>query len=133
MRPKFISLAKGYLMFFGLINLYHLVSVLGFNETLVSAPLYFNLLGWNILLSLVYGMFPIITVLKDNEKSYLILTGVSLIRILLDALNVFTWVTNLVFIFVLLNSFSAILSLYIAVENSSIRIAAEFLAIEWAG
>jgi len=131
MRPNLTSLAKLYLVFFGFINLFHVASLLSFNETMANAPPYLNFLGWHIILSLVYGVFPIITVLIDNEKSYIVLTAVSLIGVLIEALNVFTWVTNLSFMYAFLNSLAAILSSYLAVENVAIKIAAEILDLEW--
>jgi len=130
MRPNLTSVAKLYLVLFSFINLYHVASLLSFNETMVNAPPYLSFLGWHIILSLVYGAFPISTVLTDNEKSYIILTGVSLMGVLIEASNVFTGVTNLPFMYALLNSLAAILSLHLAVEKVAIKIAAEILDLE---
>ena len=131
MRSSLISLAKVYLVLFGLINLNQVISLLGFYETLTSAPPYLSFVGWHIILFLVYGVLPIITVIINNDKSWLIVTGVSLIGVLIEAVNVFTWITNLSFIFALLNSLAVFLSLHLAIENVAVEIAAEILSLEW--
>lgn len=85
MKLNLTSLAKVYIGFFGLIHFSHVISLLGLNETMVNAPPFLTFWWWHAILFLVYGVLPIITVLIDNEKSYLIVTGVSLVGILTEA------------------------------------------------
>jgi hypothetical protein len=97
---------------------------------MVSAPPYLSFSWWHIILSLVYGVLPIIAVLIGNKKTFLIVTGVSLIGILMEAFKVFIWVTDLRFMFALLNSLAAVLSLHLAVENVAIKIATQIFSLE---
>lgn len=131
MKPNTISLAKVYLVLFGLIHFYHVFSIIGIHETIVSAPSYLSFWWWHIILLLVYGVLPIISVLIGNEKSCLIVTGVSLVGLLMETFGTFTWITNFHFTFALLDSLAVILSLFLAVENVALEVAAEILSLEW--
>lgn len=134
MKLNFISLAKVYIVFFGFIHFSHVISflgILGINETMVSAPPFLTFWLWHVILFIVYGMLPIITVSIDNEKSYLILTGVSLVGILVEAFRVFTWAMDFYFILALLDSLAAILSLILAVEKVASEASAEILSLGW--
>ena len=130
MKPNVISFAKVYLVLFGLIHFYHIFSIMGIYETIVSAPSYLSFWWWHIILLLVYGVLPIISMLMDNEKSCLIVTGVSMVGILMETSRTFMWITNFHFTFTLLNSLAVILSLFLAVENVSFKVAAERLSLE---
>ena len=134
MKLNFISLAKVYIVFFGFIHFSHVISflgILGINETMVSAPLFLTFWLWHVILFIVYGVLPIITVSIDNEKSYLILTGVSLVGILVEAFRVFTWAMDFYFILALLDSLAAILSIILAVEKVASEASAEILSLGW--
>jgi len=134
MKLNFISLAKVYIVFFGFIHFSHVISflgILGINETMVSAPLFLTFWLWHVILFIVYGVLPIITVSIDNEKSYLILTGVSLVGILVEAFRVFTWAMDFYFILALLDSLAAILSIILAVEKVASEASAEILSLKW--
>jgi len=131
MKLNFISLAKVYTVFFGLIYFSHILSLLGINETIAGAPPHFSIWWWHLILFLIYGVFPIITVLIDNEKSYLMVAGFSLVGIFVEAFKVFTRITDFYFIFALVDIFAFVLSLYLAVENVASKVSAEILSLGW--
>jgi hypothetical protein len=132
MKLRSSSIAEAYLVVFGLIGFSHVISLFGFVETIVSAPPFLSVWWWHVTLLLVYGVLPIATVLMDSKQSWLVVvTGASLIRISVEALGVFTWITNFHFLFVLLNALAAVLSLKLAVEKVSVEVAAEMLCLEW--
>ena len=134
MKLNLISLAKIYILVFGFLHFGHVISflgILGINETMVNAPPYLTFWWWHVILFLVYGVLPIITVSIDNEKSYLILTGVSLVGILVEAFRVFTWAMDFYFILALLDSLAAILSIILAVEKVASEASAEILSLGW--
>ena len=130
MRLNVIALAKMYLVLSGLINLNQVISLLGVYETLTSAPPYLSFMGWHLLFSLGYGILPIITVLLDHKKSWLLLVGVFLLGVLLAALNVVTWVPNFHVMFAVLNSLAAVFAFHLAVENVGLEVATEILSLE---
>ncbi|MCZ2808241.1 MAG: hypothetical protein O2V44_02685 [Candidatus Bathyarchaeota archaeon] len=124
------TVAKAYLLLVSLINFNHVISVLGLTETLVSAPSHLSLWWWHVILVLVYGMLPLGAVLVNNEKCCLIVTGVFIAGILTESFGVFTMIVDLRLVFLLLDTLAAALSLLLAVENMSIKLAAERLSLE---
>jgi hypothetical protein len=104
--------------------------MLGLTETLVSAPSYLSLWWWHVILVLVYGMLPLGAVLINNEKSCLIVTGVFIAGILTESFGVFTMIVDLRLVFLLLDTLAAALSLLLAVDIMSIKVAAERLSFE---
>lgn len=131
MKLNLITLAKIYIVFFGLVHFDHVVSLLGINETMVSAPPYLNFWWWHFILFLVYGALPLIAILIDNEKSCLAVTGISLIGILMGVLNMFPRIMDFYLIFAFLDSLATIFSLFLAVENVASEVSAEILGLEW--
>lgn len=130
MKLNFASMARLYILFFGLIHFHHLISLLGIYETLVSAPSSLSLWWWHLILFLGYGFYPLVTLVRNNERFLIMLTGVAGIGILLELFKVFTLVKDFGLIFILLNSVTVIFSLSLAVEDVSIQVAAEILSYE---
>jgi len=62
---------------------------------------------------------------------YTIVTGVSMVGILVRAFIVFTWVTGLYLMLVPLYALAAVLSLILAVENVASRASGEILSLGW--
>jgi len=122
--------SKIYLIAFGLINFSHLTSLLGIHETLAHAPPYLSFWWWHAILLLVYGVLPLSAVLMDHEISCLLVTGVSLVGILVESFHVLSMLGGLHFVFLFLYSLAAALSLSGAVENVSLKVAAERLSLE---
>jgi len=131
MKLNRVLLAKLYIFLFSLTHLDNVVSLLGINENIASAPPYLSFWGWHIVLFLVYLVFPILTVLVDNYALYTIVTGVSMVGILVRAFIVFTWVTGLYLMLVPLYALAAVLSLILAVENVASRASGEILSLGW--
>jgi hypothetical protein len=104
--------------------------MLGLTETLVNAPSYLSVWWWHVILFLVYGMLPLGAVLVDNEKFCLIVTGVYITGILMESFGVFTMVVDTRLVFLLLDTLAVVFSLVLAVENVSIKVAAERLSLE---
>ena len=129
MKPNLVLLAKLYIFLFSLTHLDNVISLLGINENLASAPHYLSFWGWHIVLLLVYLVFPVLTVLLDNYALYTTMTGVSLVGILLRAFRVFTWITDLYLVLVPLYALASLLSLILAVENVATRSAGEILGL----
>jgi hypothetical protein len=124
------TVSKAYLLLVSLINFNHVISMLGFTESLVSAPPYLSLWWWHVILVLVYGILPIGAVLVNNEKSFLVVTGVFIAGILMESFSVFTMVVDTRLVFLLLDTLAVALSLVLAVEHASIKLAAERLSFE---
>jgi len=131
MKLNLILLAKLYVFLFGLIHLGNVVSLLGINENMVSAPPYLSFWWWHLVLFLVYLVFPILTVCVDNYALYTMVTGASLVGILVRVFGVFTWITDLRFVLVPLYALAALLSLILAVENVASRVSGEILSLRW--
>lgn len=104
--------------------------MLGLTETIVNAPSYLSVWWWHVILFLVYGMLPLGAVLVNNEKSWLIVTGVFIAGVLTESFGVFTMVVDVRLVFLLLDTLAAALSLSLAVENASLKVAAERLSLE---
>ena len=132
LRMKFnvTTVSKVYLMVFGVINFSHLASLLGIHETLTHAPSYLSFWWWHAILFLAYGVLPLSAVLIDHEISCLLVTSVSLVGILVESFRVLSMIEGLHFVFLFLYSLAAALSLSVAVENVSIKVAAERLSLE---
>jgi hypothetical protein len=75
-------------------------------------------------------MLPLAAVLVNNEKSFLIATGVFIAGILTESFGVYTMIVDLRLVFLLLDTLAVALSLVLAVENVSIKVAAERLSLE---
>ena len=131
MKPNLVLLAKLYILFFGLIHLDNVASLLGINENMVSAPPYLSFWGWHLILLLVYLVFPMLTVMIDNYALYTTIAGVSLVGILIRALGVFVWTTDLHFVLVPLYGLTTFLSLMLAAENVASRASGEILNLRW--
>jgi hypothetical protein len=124
------TIFKAYLLLVSLINFNHVISILGFTETLVNAPPHLNFWWWHVILVLVYGILPLSSVLINNEKSFLVVTGVFIAGILTESFGIFTMIVDARLVFLLLDTLAVALSLALAVENASIKIAAERLSFE---
>jgi len=130
MKSNLTTISKAYLLLVSLINFNHVISMLGLTETLVSAPSYLSVWWWHVILFLVYGMLPLSAVLVNNEKSCLIVTGVFIAGVLTESFGVFTMVVDVRLVFLLLDTLAAVFSLVLAVENVSLKVAAERLSLE---
>jgi len=131
MKLNLILLAKLYVFLFGLIHLDNVVSLLGINENIVSAPPYLSSWWWHMILLLVYSVLPILTVCMGNYALYTMVAGVSLVGVLVRILGVFTWIMNLQFVVVPLYALTAVLSLILAVENVASKVSGEILSLRW--
>ena len=131
MKLNLILLAKLYVFLFGLIHLDNVVSLLGINENIVSAPPYLSFWWWHVILLLVYLVFPILTVWLGNYALYTMVAGVSLVGVLVRILGVFTWIMDLQFVVVPLYVLAAALSLILAVDNVSSKVSGEILSLGW--
>lgn len=130
MKSNLTTISKAYLLLVSLINFNHVISMLGIAETLVNAPSYLSVWWWHAILFFVFGILPLTAVLVNNEKSYLIVTGVYIAGILTESLGVFTMVVDARFVILLLDVLAVVFSLVLAVENVSIKVAAERLSLE---
>lgn len=131
MKLNLILLAKLYVFLFGLIHLDNVVSLLGINENIVSAPPYLSSWWWHMILLLVYSVLPILTVCMGNYALYTMVAGVSLVGVLVRILGVFTWIMDLQSVVVPLYALTAVLSLILAVENVASRVSGEILSLRW--
>lgn len=131
MKLNLVLLAKLYIFLFSLTHLDNVVSLLGINENIASAPPYLSFWWWHVVLFLVYSAFPILTVLMDNYTLYTMVMGISLAGIVVRAFRVFTWITDSHFVFVPLYAMAAFLSLILAVENVASRVSGEILSLGW--
>jgi len=129
--PNLKPLAKFYIVFFGLAHFFHLISLMGVNETIVSAPSFLSFWWWHAILFIAYGVLPITMVSVDNETSFLVVTGVSLVEIFAEAFRVFTLIVDFHFILILMASTAVIVSLNLAVENVASKAAAKILSLTW--
>ncbi len=130
MKVNVTTISKVYLIVFGVINFSHLASLLGIHEILAHAPPYLSFWWWHVLLFMAYGVLPLSAVLIDHEVSCLLVTSVSLVGIVVESFCVISMLGGLHFVFLLLYSLAAALSLSVAVENVSIKVAAERLSLE---
>ena len=129
-KSNLTTISKVYLLLVSLINFNHVVSMLGFTETLVNAPSYLSVWWWHVILFIVYGLLPLAAVLVNNEKSLLVVTGVYVAGILAESLGVFTMIVDARLVFLLLDVLAVVFSLVLVVENVSIKVAAERLSFE---
>jgi hypothetical protein len=86
-------------------------------------------LWWYAVLSFAFVIVPVITVLIDNYALYVTVAGVSLVRILVESFTLFSWATNVYFMFVPLYAMATVLSLFLAMEKVASKISAEILSL----
>lgn len=129
MRFNLVMLSKAYLAAFGLINLSHLAPLLGF-EASINMPSKNIFWWWHLILLLAYGVLPLAAALMNDERVCLTVTGASIAGISLEAFRIFMTAAELHYIFLSLNALATVLSLYLAVENVSLKIAAERFNLE---
>ncbi|MEE8322558.1 MAG: hypothetical protein V3R57_02910 [Candidatus Bathyarchaeia archaeon] len=130
MKSNLTTISKAYLLLVTLFNFNHVISMLGLTETIVNAPSYLSVWWWHAILFIVYGMLPLAAVLVNNEKSCLIVTGVYIAGIFMESLGVFTMIVDARLVILLLDFLAVVFSLVLAVENVSIKVAAERLSLE---
>ncbi len=130
MRPKITTLAKSYLLCFGLINTTHVFSLLGILSAIFPPP-YPVSWWWHGILFLAYMVLPLASVLVDNYALYVAVAGVSLVRIIVEVLRAFAWTTDLHLMLAPLYALAAILSLALATERVASEVSAEILSLEW--
>ena len=130
MRPKIATLAKSYLLCFGLINTTHVFSLLGILSAIIPPP-YPVSWWWHAVLFLTYMILPIAAALADNYAIYVTVAGASAVRMLAEALMPFSWPIGLNFILAPLCALAAIVSLFLAVENVASEVSSEILSLQW--
>jgi len=130
MKPNLATFSKIYIICFALANYSDLLSVLGIGGSLITAPGYLSFWWWHVIFFLTYMVLPVVTILINNYRCYVVLAGVSLAGILIDILGVFTWTTNLHTLLLPFYALAAIVSLNLAVENVASKISAEILSLE---
>jgi hypothetical protein len=130
MKLNTTSLAKAYLLSFGLINFNHVLSLIGINESIASAPSYLTFSVWHGLFFLVYGVLPIVSVFVNDEKAFLMVAGVALLGVLTEALGVFTWISVFHVAYTLLSFVAAAVATMLAANKVALKVAAEILNLE---
>ncbi len=131
MSPKIETLGKSYLIFFGLFHSLHLGSLSGVIESLIDAPPFFSLSSWHLILFVTYMALPIFSVFIDNFFLYFIVAGASIVRVLIDVLGVFIWISNLHILFFLLNLLAALFCMVLALDDVVLKVSAEILSFQW--
>lgn len=124
------TVSKIYVLCYSLIKLSYATSVLSIKGTPVSTPLHLSVWWWHIILVLGYIVVPVTSLIINNEKSWLTVTGVSIIGIIMESLRGFTPIVDFPSTFILLDSFVAILSLVLAVDIAALKAAAARLSME---
>lgn len=130
MKYNLSTVAKGYLLGIGFLNIHHGFSALGFTETLVAAPPYLGVGWWHVLLFLGYSLLPLTAVFVNNEKLCVLVTSVFIAGMLMAAFGVFTTIVNGLLI-LSLDTVAAALTLGLAVERAAMKVAAERLSYEY--
>ena len=131
MKLNLALLAKLYIFLFSLVHLDNIVSLLGINESMVSAPPYLSFWWWHVVFFLVYVVFPILTVCVDSYALYTMAAGVSLVGVLVRVLGVITWMMELQFSLVPFYVLAAFLSLILAVGNAAQEVSSQILCSTW--
>jgi hypothetical protein len=129
MRLSLMTLSKIYLLLFGVLNFNHLIPLFGISEAASIVHPYANLGAWQIVLIVVYGLIPIVAVRLSHEMLFLTVTGASLIGIIMECLITVMMFQNFNPLFLLLYALAAYISLLLAVEHVSLKIAAEILSL----
>jgi len=131
MKLNLALLAKLYIFLFSLTHLDNVISLLGINENIVSAPPYLSFWWWHVVLFLFYLVFPVLTVMIDNYALYTMIAGVSLVGILVRVFAVFVWIADLLFVFVPLYGLAAFLALMLAADSVASKASVEILSLGW--
>ena len=130
MKLNTTTIAKAFLLSFGFIHFDHVLALIGINETMASAPSYLPFSAWHGLFFLVYGVLPIVTVLVNDEKAFVMVAGVALIGVLIEALGVFTWINEFHVVYTLLNFVAIAVATMLAANKVALKVAAEILSLE---
>jgi len=130
MKLNLASLAKVYIVFFGLIHFSHIFSLFGI-LTLDNAPPYESFWWWNVILSLTCMVLPVIAVLIDNYLLYVSVAAVSVVRILAEAFRLFIWTTDLYLMLAPFYALAAVFCLVLAAEDVASKVAGEILSSKW--
>ena len=131
MKLNLALLAKLYIFLFSLTHLDNVISLLGINENIVSAPPYLSFWWWHVVLFLFYLVSPVLTVMIDNYALYTMIAGVSLVGILVRVFAVFVWIAELLFVFVPLYGLAAFLALMLAADSVASKASVEILSLGW--
>ena len=97
-----MSLAKKYLIFFGVYHLSHLLSLIGVYESIAEAPPILSIWWWHLVLLLVYGALPIVHVYRGNEYTRLAVIITCTAGILVEMFKVFTWTGDIYMLYLVL-------------------------------
>lgn len=130
MKISLTTLAKSYLLCFGLVNYTHVSSLLGILSA-ISPPPYPSSWWWHAVLFLTYMILPIAAALADNYAIYVTVAGASVVRMLAEALMPLSWPMGLNLILAPLCALAAIVSLFLAVENVASKVSSEILSLQW--
>ena len=94
-----MRLTRGYLAFFGVLHLPHLLSLLGLYETIAEAPPILSLWWWHIVLLLVYGALPILYAVRGGETTRIAVMVACTAGVLVEAFRVFTWAWDVYWVY----------------------------------
>ncbi len=130
MKDDLPTVAKGYLLVIGLLNVHHGLSALGLIETLVTAPPYLGVAWWHVLLFVGYSLLPFTVVLVNDEKLCVLLMGLFIVGTLTSAFGVFTTTLNDLLL-LSLDIVAVAFALALAVEYTAMKVAAERLSYEY--
>ena len=98
-----MSLAKWYLVFFGLYHCSHLLSLLGLYESIAAAPPILSIWWWHLVLLLIYGALPIVHVYRGNEYTRVAVIVTCTAGILVEMVKVFTWTWDIYTMYLILS------------------------------
>ena len=130
MKLNLASLAKVYIVFFGLIHFSHIFSLFGILSS-VSPSLYASFWLWNVILSLTCLVLPVIAVLIDNYVLYVSVAGASVVRILAEAFRLFIWTTDFYLMLAPFYALAAVFCLVLAAEDVASKASGEILSSQW--
>lgn len=130
MRFNLVALAKSYIFCLGVASCIHVFSLLGVLSA-IALPLSADSWWWHSILFLAYMILPLTAVLADNYALYITVAGVSLVRTIAEAFQVFAWSVDLYALLAPLYALAAISSLILAVEKLASEVSAEILSLEW--
>jgi hypothetical protein len=127
---KVDRVSKLYVLGYSLIKLSYALTILGGNGLSAGTPPLFSVWWLHIILTLCCVIIPITSLLVNNEKSWLMVTGVVSIGLSMELLRGLTQSVCFPVAVIVLDAIAAILSLRLAVENVALQVAATRLNME---
>jgi hypothetical protein len=127
---KIGTIAKIYLILLAFANSIDMLGTIGNYQPFSNFSSNLSFWTWNIISFAVFLILPILIISIDDYASYVILSGIYFVRILLELFTFIMW-TNLHLIYIPLYTLATAICLAFAANKVSLEVASKILSLSW--